>query len=337
MNTANNNTNSLFARVDEFIDHHALIKENDHILIGLSGGPDSIFLLHVLAHKKAQGLIRVTAVHINHEWRANAHEDVALCTRATQDLDIPLIVYAKSDWQSLPTKKSNGSREAQARHMRRAVFEKVAQELGCTAIALAHHLQDQQETFFIRLIRGSSLTGLAAMRPRHGMYVRPLLEINKADILRYLADQSITFVQDPTNISDNFLRNRIRKTVIPALESCDDRFHANFVQTINRLQQTKNFLEEYAQRVFAEITRTSATGTLISIDQLLHVHHEIQYRVLIHWLCLHNVAFTPTQALFDEIIRFLHNARDNEKQHYINQYTTITTKDGYAGITHTPR
>jgi tRNA(Ile)-lysidine synthase len=190
-----------------------------------------------------------------------------------------------------------------ARHAA-SFFESLAQEHKAQAIALAHHADDQMETFFIRLMRGASLAGLVGMKAKDGLYIRPLLETKKQDILEYLKAQQISYALDSSNESTDFLRNRIRKSVIPALQHCDPRFDANFFGTHIQLTRTENFLQDEAQRTFKEI----CTEQTMNIKRLLALHPVVRTRVIILWLCSAKVPFTPSQGFFDEIARFLENS-----------------------------
>ena len=164
----------MFLSIDHFIERHSLIPKNSKVIVGLSGGPDSVFLLHLLAHKKNHGLVQdVVVAHLDHEWRPNSDEDVQFCHELAKKYDIRLVAAKMSDLSI--SLKFNGSKEEVARHARRFFFEQLRKKENADTIALAHHAQDQQETFFIRLIRGASLAGLTAIKPQHGYYIRPLL------------------------------------------------------------------------------------------------------------------------------------------------------------------
>ena len=129
--------------------------------------------------------------------------------------------YIQATPADIPLTKDTGSQEDRGRRLRRTFLEKIAKEHSADAIALGHHQDDQQETFFLRLIRGASITGLAGMKPRHGLYIRPLLDCKKESILTYLRTEGLSFLHDSTNEDDSFLRNGIRLNVLPALRSCD--------------------------------------------------------------------------------------------------------------------
>lgn len=324
-----NKFDDLTQSIEAYVKKHRLITHGSRIILGLSGGPDSVFLLYFLAARHHAGEITLVAAHLDHEWRHESSQDVLLCQKIANQLNIQLIVKKAS--QITPTQKYNGSREAHARHMRHLFFEQIASEVNADRIALAHHAQDQQETFFIRLIRGSSLQGLVGMQPHIGLYIRPLLETNKDDIVAYLDHHEIAYAYDTTNNDDTFLRNRIRKYVIPALKQSDARFEENFAHTIKRLCKAEASLDNMARNIFSQIDTVMG----LDITSFLTLADDMQYRVLLHWLCKYQVDFTPTQSLFNEIIRFFGNTLPKQsKSHAIFQQWHIIAKDGYAHFQH---
>lgn len=289
-------------QVHHFIQKHSLIPEGSTIVLGFSGGPDSLFLLHLLADIHKKGTITLIAAHLDHQWREHSHKDVQFCLEATQALGVPLIVGKGSELAT--EKKWNGSLEELGRTMRRQFLTKVAKEHNAHYIALGHHAQDQQETFFIRLMRGASLTGLTAMRPKQDKYIRPLLQTNKSDIIAYLEQHNIAYLTDPTNVSPDYLRNRIRNTVLPALQQCDARFDQNFLETLNRLHATEHYLTEQTQEKFNDYTRIENDTIWLNVNQLLNLHTVMQHRIIMQWLVHARVPFTPTTKFLEEIIRF---------------------------------
>ena len=147
----------------------SLALNNTTVVVGLSGGPDSICLLHYLYKLKKQQNLHIIAAHLDHEWQESSKIAVQTCSDICNALDITLVSKKLSELKF--ESKWNGSQEELGRKMRRFFFESVAQEYQASSIALAHHQQDQHETFFIRLLRGSSLTGLTGMKEKDGLYV----------------------------------------------------------------------------------------------------------------------------------------------------------------------
>ena len=313
---------SIYNNIQNFITKHALIERNNIIVVGLSGGPDSVFLLYFLASLREKYNLKLIAAHLNHEWRKEAAQEQKDCEQLAHTLNIPFVAAKRSEL-SFPF-KHNGSQEEYGRKMRRYFFEKVLHEYNAGTIALAHHLQDQEETFFIRLIRGSSLTGLTAMKPKHGVYIRPLLETHKADLLAWLHANNIAYATDITNESSDYLRNRIRMKVLPALRECDDRFETNFLATINRLKTTEQFLEQLTHKTFDEISYIQDGQRYINTQSLIALDEPLRTRVLMHWLITEKVPFPTTQAFFDEIMRFLQNPKDGT--HTLHQQWSLMKK-----------
>ena len=301
------------------------------IVVGLSGGPDSVFLLHVLNQLQKQNpQIKIIATHLDHQWRSESWRDVEFCSILCQQLGIEFVAR-KAEELSLDI-KYNGSAEELGRKMRRFLFEQVRQEKQADFIALAHHLQDQQETFFLRLLRGASLSGLRCMQEIDGPYIRPLLGINKKEIIEYLDSNQIKYLIDPTNISQNYLRNRIRLNVIPALELCDSRFNNKFQSTLEQLALEDDFLKLLAAKAFNDIFKQMSDlkrwqGDLKKIKLL---HPVLARRVVLHWLIQEKLAFNLSTNYLDEIIRFLSSERGG--CHSVSNKWKICKKSNYFWI-----
>jgi|ERR1700733_4556886 len=285
--------------IEHCIEQEQLLPANSTVIVGLSGGPDSVFLLHFLVTHVQQKNIRLIAAHLDHGWRSESAHDAQWCIKLAQKYNVEIVV---KKLQGIPiTFKYNGSKEEVGRKARRYFFESLAQEANAQAIALAHHADDQQETFFIRLMRGTSLTGLVGMQAKDGLYIRPLLHTKKQDIIEYLTQHQLSYCVDGTNTSADFLRNRIRSEVIPALQKCDSRFDANFNKTLMQLQQTEDFLDVMAHQLFWNMVKANN----LDICTFLDLPDIMRHRILMLWLCAAKVPFTPSTALLQEIIRFL--------------------------------
>jgi len=317
-------------RINTFIQKHALLPPGSLIVVGLSGGPDSVFLLHLLKNLQKQYNLRFIAAHLNHEWRAEAEQEALFCQQICQDLHIPIIVKKISELNLTP--KYNGSKEEYARHMRRHFFKLIKNEQNADLIALAHHAQDQQETFFIRLIRGATPTGLASMYSKNKSYIRPLLETNKSDILDYLHNNAIPYCIDQSNTDLAFLRNRIRHELLPVLAKCDNRFEQNFQKTIKHLQATDQFLARLTGTLFNQITHPQDGLIMLSHPLLLQQDPFMRRRLILLWLIQANVPFTPTERFLTEIEHFLVQPKGGS--HQIMPTWSIVKKSRNAFIVH---
>lgn len=305
---------SLIDRIEQFCLQQGLLFPDQRIVIGLSGGADSLFLLHVLATLRPKYNLTLWAAHLDHGWRATSGQDVVFCDEIARKYSIPLISEHASAFVTQVPKK-NGSLEALGRSLRRAFFAQVAQETGAHAIALAHHQDDQFETFFIRLFRGASVTGLCGMKPQDGLFIRPLLCCRRAEIETALQQEDLAWLQDSTNEDRRFLRNRIRHDLLPVCRTCDGRFGQTLTQTMDQLSQASSFLDELVAERYQKIIRQDERfGVMLVIEHLLGEHAYMQRALLLRWLIEHKVPFTPSNGLLDEIVRFLNNTKSVQHQ-----------------------
>jgi len=333
-------------RVQEYILAHNLIAENNTLIIGLSGGPDSVFLLHVLAHLRSFFKLNLIAAHLDHGWRDNSADDVEFCKRIAAHYDVEFISAHAHD--SKHQHKYNGSREDMGRMLRRTFFENLAERYQAHAIALGHHADDNNETFFLRLIRGSGISGLACMRPRDGIYIRPLLCMRKHEILEFLHKHNQEYLTDSTNNSTVFLRNSIRKNALPVLETIDPRFAANLNRTINNLAQTDLFLEQLTQKTYGSLVADGACphsldtnssryslgmsgetargecptkpdisshSASLVFDQFMHLDPYMQKRILELFFINNKAHFVPSENFYKEIFKFLNSSATRHELH----------------------
>ena len=209
---------NLSQRVARTIRRHALLARGGRALVALSGGPDSVALAHLLLELQAAGELTVAGfAHVNHQLRgADADEDEAFCREMAAALGLPIEV-ARVDVRAA-AREAGRSIEDMARELRYAFFEQAIDRLAADAIAVGHSLDDQAETFLLRLVRGSGARGLAGILPRAGRVIRPLLDISRADLRQYAADRALAFRTDLSNADLAIPRNRVRHELIPYLE-----------------------------------------------------------------------------------------------------------------------
>ena len=244
------------------------------------------------------------AAHLNHGWRSNAHEDQAFCITLCQQFNIPLFTANAQDFKEV---KANGSLEEYGRKLRRTFFDQILHQKSIDYITLAHHTDDQEETFFIRLLRGASLTGLCSIQALTGNYIHPLLNISKKQIIEYLTTHKLAYCIDQTNNESFSLRNKIRHQLLPLIKNIDPRFSTTFAHTIQRLQEEESFLTTITNATYSAIFKNETTfikGTL-SYFHNLNSEPTIQKRILLKWLIENKVSFTPSNGLLEELLRFL--------------------------------
>jgi tRNA(Ile)-lysidine synthase len=295
---------NLYQILDAYVDKHQLIASQQTIIVALSGGPDSVFLLHYLLHLQDRYQLKLIAAHLDHEWRTTSADDARFCAQLCAELGITCVIEKLSALPGLP--EQIRPTEEMGRMARRIFFEQLATEHHAQAIALAHHHDDQEETFFIRLMRGASLTGLCSMRPRHGHYIRPLLAITKEKILQFLHAHNFAYVIDPTNASEHYLRNRLRNKLMPLLKEIDPRWQQNFAKTLEQLQNTEQFLEQLTATTFHELARKQPNGSYqMDLAGVRALDKVMQYRLLVYWLVQERLPFPVSQAFLDELLRFI--------------------------------
>ncbi len=294
----------LYKSIITFIEKHQLIMPDRLLLVGLSGGPDSVFLLHLLVRLSKKIALPIVAAHLDHGWRPDSEKDMRWCQELCKKLGVAFIAqHARNFSESV--RNDTGSQEEQGRRLRRSFFEQYALKYNASAIALGHHADDQQETFFIRLMRGAHLSGLSGMRPRAGNYIRPLLATRKKDILAYLAKNKIEYLEDSSNLSDQFLRNRIRNRVIPILQEADNRFDTHSLRAINHLAEVDDFLECLTQCALEKASILENGIRRLNIPLLKTTHPFMKSKILMQWLIEAKVSFNPSEALLNEITRFI--------------------------------
>jgi len=288
-------------------------QERPTIILGLSGGADSVFLFRALQALHAAEKISLIAVHINHGWRETATRDEQFCKDLCADYNIPIITEKMVYWDPLvpASKRNSGSKEADAREVRRIIFQQYQERYNAAYIALAHHADDQVETFFIRLIRGAGLTGLSSMRAVQDSFIRPLLDTTKAEILGWLAENSQGFCHDETNDSMAYLRNRIRNVLVPAFTACDARAITSTLRTITHLQEEDFALQEICTQMLESMKGDQGW---YNTRDFLRYPSALRARMLISLLVQAGAPFTPTQALLEEIERFLCSPRGGAHQ-----------------------
>jgi tRNA(Ile)-lysidine synthase len=199
------------------------------LVLGLSGGADSVALLDALNQLSARGAFDLVAAHLDHGLREGSAADAAFCAELCRRLDVPLRV-ARSDVRARARAERGGLEQA-ARRARYEFLREVLAERGPGVIAVAHTRDDQAETVLLRLLRGAGRRGLGGMRPLSGDLLRPLLAASRQQVLAHLASRGLDWREDPTNADHAILRNRVRHELLPYLEA---RFNPRLRETLAR-------------------------------------------------------------------------------------------------------
>lgn len=296
----------MIEKVINYINKHNLVVPNSTIIVGLSGGTDSVCLLHVLSSISNIYNITLIAAHLNHNWRSKEETDIDLkiCVNLCDMLNIKLITKSLESTEHI---KSSGSKEADARTCRRDFFQSLLKEFAASAIALAHHQDDQVETFFIRLIRGANISGLSCIKPKSGNYIRPLLDVSKEEIYKYLNLHNLDYAVDKTNADNSFLRNNIRNNILPIINKADARFLPNCLKAIDACSQVDLFISRLISNFLDNNTITEDATLWLNINALENQDEYLHAGIILAWLIRSNAIINSylSSRYLQEIIKFI--------------------------------
>ena len=247
-------------QIQQYIIQHQLLSGEKPVVVGISGGADSVALLHILVSLG----YKCIAAHCNFNLRGDeSSRDEQFTTDFTQRLQVPL---CKISFETNKYAQENRlSVEMAARELRYRWFEELLNTYDADAVAVAHHRDDSVETLLINLTRGSGITGLTGIKPKNGNVVRPLLCVSREDIYAYIENNGLEYVTDSSNSSDIYTRNFIRLKVIPLLEEINPSVKASLARTANHLYDASliyNHSIEEARRVIIQNNRLSISALL---------------------------------------------------------------------------
>ena len=235
-------------RVKAYVKKYHMLEKKDKVIVGVSGGADSVCLLFMLLGLQKEMEISVIAVHVHHGLRGkSADADAQYVQQICKEQGIELYTYYE-DVARL-SKLEKLTLEEAGRIARRRVFQEVMEKCGGTKIALAHHENDNAETLIWNLSRGCGLKGMGGISPIEGVYIRPLLCLQRKEIESYLENRGISYCTDETNLEENYTRNRIRKHVIPYLETeINRKVVAHMSETMSRMRELEEYIRNEAIR-----------------------------------------------------------------------------------------
>lgn len=267
-------------RVIKNVYKHKLIKENDNIILGLSGGPDSMVLLHILLYVRERISFNLVVAHINHGVRGEeALKDEKFTEKVAKELGLDFF-STKADMVGL-AKEKNISEEEAGREIRYGFFRELIKELGHGKIAVAHNRNDQAETLLMRIMRGTGIDGLAGMSFKSDDIIRPILDINRWEIEKYVEDNSIETVVDKTNLETIYSRNKVRLELIPYIK---ENFNPNIIDTLFRLSENakldSSFLEECSGKVYKSISKEKSASVVMKSDLFMEEDKAVKNRII---------------------------------------------------------
>lgn len=298
--------------INNYIDRQGLLKPEDKIIVGLSGGADSVVLLYIL-HKLGYSCL---AAHCNFHLRGDESDrDERFAAGFAASFNLP---FFKKDFDTRTVAKERGiSIEMAARDLRYQWFAELKENQGADAVAVAHHRDDSIETLLLNLIRGTGIKGLTGIQPRAGCIVRPLLCVSKKEILQYARAENLPFITDSSNGQEDIIRNRIRLQVIPLLETINPSVRDAIIQTMDNLNETAKIYEAETEKAIQTIYNKGRIS--IPLLKTFPSSESVLFELL------KNYGFGK------EVIREIHAAMDSQpgKMFYAPEYYVVKNRDEF--------
>ncbi len=271
---------SLVDRVKKTIERFSLIEEGMGVLVGLSGGIDSVVLFHLLLELAPLYGWKVEAAHFHHGLRGEeADRDQSFVEALAEEWGVHLEV-GKGDVIALARKRKKGLEEA-AREARYAFLRKVKAQRRLQVLAVAHTLSDAVETFFMRLIKGASPYGLRGILPRKGDTVRPLIEVTREEVERYCMKEDLSFVEDSSNRDVDHLRNWVRWRLLPLLKEQNPKVEEAVARLIEIIREENQYMEIKVQEALKAILRKDGHEKEVPKDALVSLPLGLRRRVFL--------------------------------------------------------
>jgi tRNA(Ile)-lysidine synthase len=252
----------MLEKVKRTIHEHSLVAAGDAVLVALSGGPDSVALLHILSRLRKRMKVTLAALYVNHQIRPRAaKQEEGFCQKLCDKLGVTLTIE-RADIPALARKQKKGLEET-ARDFRYALFENQARLGGYGKIALGHHIDDRVETILFRILRGTGRTGLRGMPIKRGKIIRPLYHVTKEEIYVYLKRHRLPFCIDQSNTSCDFARNYIRnKLLVDIRKRLNPAVDAALLNLSEITAEEESFLQQFVSRVREKISGITVGGKI---------------------------------------------------------------------------
>ena len=260
-------------RVKNTVTRYNLINKGDKIVVGVSGGSDSVALLYLLNSLRKELRISLCISHLDHKLIKDSYKDKEFVEGLAKELKLPIIT-AQINVKELARR---GSPEEIARNARLGFFFKVAKDTKANKIALGHNLDDQAETVLMRILRGTGLYGLSGILPKRKIsgyqIIRPLIETRRRDIEAYLKKKKIKVRLDVSNLEDIYFRNKIRNRLLPLLEK---EYNKNIKELLSNMAQSLGYDYDY----LTTVAKRTMKQTKLNLNRLKKLHPAIKRLVL---------------------------------------------------------
>lgn len=268
-------------KVKKTIDKYSMLRWKENVLIGLSGGADSVCLSLVLKKLSKQYDLILSAVYIDHGLRPqDTDKEIAFCENFARTQGMGFNVRRiRASSKHIKRKRQNLHDEL--RQLRYSEYRKLAFELSAGSIALGHTRDDQAETLVMRMIRGAGLRGLSGIYPVNCCIIRPLIEVSRYDIEDFLKQQGQAYIDDPSNQKDIYLRNKIRHSVIPVLKNLNPNLSETLAHIADANREDEDLLELITAREFENIFSDKTHNMIeLFLKPFMQLHPAMKRRVI---------------------------------------------------------
>lgn len=270
----------LIEKVKATIEKHSMLSGGETVLVGLSGGPDSVCLLTVLSNLKDEFNLKLNAVYIDHGLRPDeTPTEIEFCRKLCDGMDVPFMT--KSINVKKYAKEHGMNKQEAARELRYKAFDEVFAEIKADKIALAHNADDQLETFLLRLLRGTGPKGLSGIPPVRVKIIRPLIEIERREIEEFLDERNIKYIVDSSNLKEDYLRNKVRNIFIPELKKINPALINTTTRTMDVLREEEKYFDIIVTKTLMKlISRKTDLRIELFLTPMLAMEKVILRRVL---------------------------------------------------------
>jgi tRNA(Ile)-lysidine synthase len=299
---------NLVNKVKKIIGKEKLIEAGDNVLVGVSGGIDSTTLVHILFEISKKIDFKIGLAHLNHQLRGEeSNRDEKFVEELAEKLSFP--IYIKKADVKVHAKSRGISLQHAGRDLRYAFFEEVVNKHGFNKIAVAHNLDDQAETFLLRMLKGTGIRGLSSIPVKRDMIIRPFLDVYRFEIEEYVGKHSILYVKDSSNDKIVYERNYIRKQVIPLMESRNPLFKEKIIMLLQDITAINNLYHSKAEEFLKKEQKIENEDIFFEIDALKDTDEETRFRVMVSAFAKIEPAFIPLR----EHARLINNVISSKK------------------------
>ena len=290
-------------KLRETIRRFDLLKKGDRVLVALSGGPDSVALLYGLLAIQPEFDLKLYLAHLNHKLRgAESDEDERFVKELAGSLKLRF--FSKRVDVQKESKRRKLSIEECAREIRYEYLQKIAERIKADKIALGHQADDQAETFLMRLLRGAGGAGLSGIPAKRGKIIRPLIQIKREDIEKFLKANKISYRLDSSNYLTDYFRNKVRLSFLPKIK---EEFNPKIVETLNRTADILSFQQEYIEKICEQILQEIGTKgknrIIIALKEFAHYDISLQREMI--RLCVKKLKGDLNQLTYESVERAL--------------------------------